>query len=80
MADKATEQESFTASCTALDEIIDRFRGGSLDLEESLALFETGVRHLKVCQTKLTAARGKVEELVKTLQADGETVTRPLED
>lgn len=79
MADAAKEKESFSASCAALDEIIERYRGGSLDLEESLELFEQGVQHLKVCQTRLTAARGKVDELVKTLQTDGESVTRPFD-
>lgn len=71
------EQPTFTESANALDEIIERYRGGSLSLEEALTLFEDGVKHLKVCQGKLGEARGRVEELVKTLQVDGESVTRP---
>jgi exodeoxyribonuclease VII small subunit len=70
---------TFSESSEALDEIIERFKEGSLPLEEALGLFEEGVGHLKVCQSKLSEARGKVEELVKTLQADGESVTRPFE-
>lgn len=73
------ETPTFSASSQALDEIVERFRDGSLSLEEALSLFEEGVGHLKVCQSKLTEARGRVEELVKTLQADGESVTRPFE-
>ncbi|WP_373533168.1 exodeoxyribonuclease VII small subunit [Vampirovibrio sp.] len=70
---------TFSESSQALEDIVDRFRAESLPLEEALGLFEQGVGHIKVCQTKLTEARGKVEELVKTLQEDGESVTRPFE-
>lgn len=70
---------TFSQSATALDEIVERFRGESLPLEEALKLFEEGVKHIKVCQGKLTEARGRVDELVKTLQEDGESVTRPFE-
>ncbi len=70
---------TFSESSDALDEIVERFRGESLSLEEALTLFEDGVKHIKVCQTKLTEARGRVDELIKTLQADGESVTKPFE-
>lgn len=70
---------TFSESAEALDEIVERFRSESLSLEEALRLFEDGVRHIKFCQAKLTEARGRVEELVKTLQADGESITRPFE-
>jgi exodeoxyribonuclease VII small subunit len=70
---------TFSDSSQALEEIVERFRSESLPLEEALGLFEQGVGHIKVCQSKLTEARGKVEELVKTLQEDGESVTRPFE-
>jgi exodeoxyribonuclease VII small subunit len=70
---------TFSESSEALDNIVERFRSESLSLEEALALFEDGVKHIKICQTKLTQARGRVEELVKTLQEDGESVTRPFE-
>jgi exodeoxyribonuclease VII small subunit len=73
------ESPTFSKSAEALDEIVERFRSESLPLEEALALFEEGVGHIKVCQAKLTDARGRVEELVKTLQADGESVTRPFD-
>ncbi len=70
---------SFSEATQQLDTIIEKFKSGNLPLEEALTLFEEGVAHLKVCQTKLTDARGKVEELVRTLGADGESVTRPFE-
>lgn len=71
---------TFSESSEALDEIVERFRSESLSLEEALSLFEEGVKHIKVCQAKLTEARGRVDELVKTLQADGESITRPFSE
>lgn len=70
---------SFSEASEALDGIVERFRSESLPLEEALKLFEQGVQHIKVCQSKLSDARGRVEELVKTLQTDGESMTRPFE-
>lgn len=70
---------TFSESAEALDDIVERFRSETLPLEEALNLFEEGVRHIRLCQSKLTDARGRVEELVKTLQEDGESVTRPFE-
>lgn len=75
-----TKKADFTESVTAVEGILNRFRSGDLPLEEALELFETGIGHLKVCQERLTGARGKVEELIKTLQQDGEAVTRPFGD
>jgi exodeoxyribonuclease VII small subunit len=64
----------------ALEGILEQFKSGTLTLEQSLNLFESGVGHLKVCQEKLTVAKGKVEELVRKMQEDGEAVTRPFEE
>ena len=74
-----SETPSFSVSAAALDDIVERFRMASLPLEEALKLFEEGVFHVKTCQDKLTEARGRVDELVKSLQEDGECVTRPFE-
>lgn len=73
------KSQTFTEASEALDTIVERFRSDTLPLEEALSLFEQGVSHIKVCQSKLTQARGRVEELVKTLQAEGEIVTRPFD-
>lgn len=73
------EKQDFTTSMQALEGILDTFKAGTLNLEDSLTLFEKGIQHLKVCQEKLTHARGRVDELVKTMQASGEAVTQPFE-
>ncbi len=74
------EQSSFSHSFKTLDEILDQFKKGSPSLEESLALFEKGVKHLKICQQKLSKAKGRVEELVESLQEDSEKITRPFNE
>lgn len=74
------QENAFSASAKALDDIIDRFKGGDLTLEDSLQLFEEGVGHLKICQGHLSVAKGKVEELVKTLQEEGEVITETFGD
>jgi exodeoxyribonuclease VII small subunit len=71
------EPLSVSDSSKALEDIVERFRRETLPLETALALFEEGVGHVKTCQGKLSQTRGRVEELVKSLQADGEIATRP---
>jgi exodeoxyribonuclease VII small subunit len=75
-----TASTGFTESFRALDEILEQLRKGAPTLEESLQLFEQGVQHIRVCQDRLSKARGRVEELVQTLHSGGEIVTRPFED
>jgi len=67
---KPPPKPGFTQSLEALDEIVGRLKSQTLPLEEALTLFEQGVSHIKVCQQTLTQTQGKVEELVKTLQAE----------
>jgi len=71
------EPLNFSDSSKALEDIVERFRRETLPLETALALFENGVGHVKICQGKLSQTRGRVEELVKSLQVDGEIATRP---
>lgn len=82
MSDKdcfSGESGSFTQSFEALEQILEQFKQGAPTLEESLTLFETGISHLKICQERLSKAKGSVEELAKTLRDGGECVTKPLD-
>ncbi len=74
------EAPKFSEASEALDEILEKFKSGNLSLEESIALFESGVGHLKTCQSSLTESRGKVEVLIKSLQKDGAIATEPFSD
>jgi exodeoxyribonuclease VII small subunit len=75
----AVPLNSFTASSEALSNILDRMRSDTLPLEESIALFEEGIQHLKNCQVKLATSKAKVEELVGQLQSDEPLSTVPFE-
>jgi exodeoxyribonuclease VII small subunit len=77
-AEKSTPD--FTTSMKTIESILSQFKSGSLSLEDSLKLFESGIGHLKICQEKLTTARGKVEELVQTMQEGGLAITKPFQN
>jgi exodeoxyribonuclease VII small subunit len=57
--------EKFETSLKKLEEIVRRLEGGSLSLEESLKIFEEGVRHSSFCAKKLDEAERRVEVLLK---------------
>ena len=77
MARKKTEEPAFEPSIHRLEEIVRALEGGSLTLEESLALFEEGVGLSRRCLSILNAAERKVEKLVGQT---GETEPFDLED
>jgi exodeoxyribonuclease VII small subunit len=57
--------ESFEEALKRLEEIVQRMEGGDLALEESLALFEEGVRLTRVCSQRLEEAEKKIEILTR---------------
>jgi exodeoxyribonuclease VII small subunit len=66
MGDKV-EQESaltFEQSVKRLSEIVTALEKGDLPLEDSLKLFEEGVKLSRASQDKLDAAQKRVEELL----------------
>jgi exodeoxyribonuclease VII small subunit len=48
-----------------LEEIVDQLEKGDLPLEQSLALFEEGMKLSNACRGELEQAEGKVEILMK---------------
>jgi len=48
-----------------LEEIVDQLEKGDLPLEQSLALFEEGMKLSNSCRVELEQAEGKVEILMK---------------
>lgn len=73
--------QSFEQSIHRLGEIVERLEGGELPLEESLALFEEGMRLSRASQSVLNAAEKRVEELLR-FDERGEPVVKalPLDD
>ncbi len=69
---------SFEATLDRLHQIVERLEGGELDLEESLRLFEEGVRLSRASQARLNSAEKRVEELL-AVDANGQPIVRELD-
>lgn len=62
-----------------LEEIVQKMEKGDLGLEESMKLFEEGVRLSRECQTQLTSAEAKVKKLV-SFDSQGQPVLEEMQD
>jgi exodeoxyribonuclease VII small subunit len=58
------QPSSFEAAIKRLTEIVQQLERGELPLEESLRLFEEGVKLSRISQTRLDAAEKRVEQLL----------------
>ena len=80
---EAAAVPSFEAALQKLETIVQRLEKGELTLEESLGLYEEGIRLSRLCHAKLEEAEGKIEQLVKdargdvALDAQGKPRTKP---
>ena len=57
--------EKFETSLKKLEDAVNRLESGELSLDDSLKVFEEGVRHASLCSRKLNEAQKKVELLLK---------------
>ena len=55
----------FEEQLTALETVVERLERGELSLEESVRLFEEGVKLSTACKQELDAAEGKIQVLVE---------------
>ena len=62
MADK---KQTFETSLKELERIVRRLEDGDLPLEDSLKLFEDGVKLSRECQERLNQAERRIEILLK---------------
>ncbi len=65
-------EKSFEKSISELEEIVSQLEGGNVTLDESLSLFEKGIKLSKSCQKMLDEAEKKVSVLMTN--EDGEIV------
>ena len=56
---------SFEEQLTALETVVERLERGELTLDESVRLFEEGVKLSEACKKELEAAEGKIQVLVE---------------
>jgi exodeoxyribonuclease VII small subunit len=72
------EKGTFESSLKELESIVDKLEKGELSLEESLKLYEHGIKLVKFCSSQLDAAEKKIEILQKEL--NGQMKTVPFEE
>jgi exodeoxyribonuclease VII small subunit len=75
MKNTDAEPRTFEASLEALEQIVQQLEGGALPLEQSLDLFEKGIRLSRECQERLSQAERRIEILLRDNQ--GRTVVSP---
>ena len=71
-------EKKFEAALSRLEEIVSELESGELGLEQSLKLFEEGVKLARVCNARLEEAERKVEVLMK--DKNGKMTAKPFED
>ena len=70
-------EKSFETSLAELEQIVGRLESGDLPLEESLELFEKGIKLSRECRTRLTNAERRIEILMR--DANGDLVVEAIE-
>ena len=73
-----TQSKNFEASLAALEKIVRELERGDLPLEESLKLFEQGVKLSRECQERLSQAERRVEVLLR--DTEGRPVLSAFDD
>jgi exodeoxyribonuclease VII small subunit len=65
-------EPSFEQAQAELEQIVERLERGDVGLEELTSLWERGEELYRRCAAQLTDAQGKIEELARRLDAQGE--------
>lgn len=60
-----TEKKTFEAAVGELEGIVRKIEGGSLTLDESLSVFEKGIALTRECEGLLSAAKARVEKVIR---------------
>lgn len=63
---KEAKEMKFETALDKLEQIVKKLEDGDLSLDESLKMFEEGVKLARLCGSKLDAAERKIEILMKT--------------
>ena len=69
----------FEKKLSRLEEIVQKMEKGDLTLDDSLKLFEEGIKLSRDCQSQLTKAEAQVKKLV-SIDDSGKAVTEPFKD
>lgn len=75
---KRADAQTFESQLAALEKIVRELERGDLPLEESLQLFEQGVRLSRECQERLNQAERRIELLMR--DAEGRPLLAAFDD
>jgi len=78
MSNTEPQTKTFETSLQALEEIVNKLEHGDLPLEDSLGLFEQGIRLARECQERLSQAERRIEVLLRDQQ--GRSTVAPFVD
>lgn len=67
----------FEDNLKALESVVERLEHGDLSLEDSIKLFEDGVKLSSACKQELDAAEGRIQVLIE--QGKGQPLVADLE-
>jgi exodeoxyribonuclease VII small subunit len=56
---------SFEEQLAELEKVVDRLESGGLSLDESVSLFEDGVRLSNACKAQLSSAESRIQVLLE---------------
>jgi exodeoxyribonuclease VII small subunit len=65
-------EQTFEQAQKELEQIVERLERGDVGLEELTELWERGEALYRRCASQLSDAQGKIEELAKRLEDQGE--------
>ena len=65
-----TSKPTFEQALQQLEQLVQKLEKGELPLEESLALYEEGIRLSRLCHGKLEEAEGKIAMLMKDARGE----------
>ena len=70
-------EKTFESSLAELEDIVAKLENGDMPLEESLALFEQGIKLSRDCRDRLTKAERRIEILMQ--DSDGNLTAAEIE-
>ncbi|PTX53931.1 exodeoxyribonuclease VII small subunit [Melghirimyces profundicolus] len=73
---RSLEELSFEEAIERLEEVVDQLENGNVTLEESIRLFEEGMKLSRYCGSKLDKLEQQVEMLV---QENGDWMKKPFQ-
>jgi exodeoxyribonuclease VII small subunit len=64
------QKQTFEQALKRLEEITHNLEGGDTPLDESLKMYEEGMKLIEFCSSKLNQAQKKIQQLSKTVNKE----------